>query len=75
MRAYLKDNDRSLDDKVELEDFLDGTIHKVQFQRLTREDQKSKLPKIQMQFNQHRIVGTLERLYEDVIKPSFSPNP
>jgi len=58
-----------------LEDFLDGTIHKVQFRRLTREDRKSKLPEVQTQFSQHRIVGTLERLYEDIIKPSFGANP
>ena len=75
MRAHSNDNDQNLDNEVKLEDFVGGTIHKIQFQRSSCEDRKSKLPEVQMQFSQHRILGTLKRLHEENIKPSFSANP
>ena len=75
MIACLKDNNGNLDNKVELEDFLDETVHKIQFQRLTRKDQKSKLLEAPVQFSQHWIARTLNQLHEENIKPSFSANP
>jgi len=67
LRAYLKNVDRNLDDTIELDDFLDGTLYRDEFRRLIREDRKSKLPEVLVQFSQNRIVGTLERLKADYI--------
>ena len=67
LRAYLKNVDQNLDDNIELDDFLDGTLHHDEFRRLIREDRKSILPEVLVQFTQNRIVGTLERLKADYI--------
>ena len=74
LRAYLKNIDRNLDDTIELDDFLDGTIHRDEFRRLIREDRKSKLPEVLVQFSQNRIVGTLERLKADYISQKIHLN-
>ena len=75
LQAFLKDVNQTLDNKSELEDFIDGTVHKTQIPRLIREDRKSKVSQVQMQFLHHRIAGTLERPCEDCVKPDFSTNP
>ena len=42
LKAYLKDIDKDLDLPDELDDFIDGIVHAAEFQKLIREDQKSK---------------------------------
>ena len=59
LRAYLEDNPNNLNHPSELDNFLHGLQHGLEYLRLTHKERRSTDPIIQQKYSQGQIVGTL----------------
>lgn len=59
MQVFLQDNSNNLNDKTELDKFLDGCTHYTKLFTISREDQQSCDPIMLQCFNQGRIINNL----------------
>ena len=59
LRAYLENNPNNLNHPSELDNFLHGLQHGLEYLRLTHEERRSSDPIVQQKYSQGQIVGTL----------------